>query len=104
MYPHNAMWIHNSDSLSYQRPTPHAYPGKAELARQTAFDLAAKYGLGLFEPSSEQAEMWRPEAGKLVLTGEKKIWEAPEAPGFWQRILGKSRADRLPRPRLPDWM
>jgi hypothetical protein len=79
-------------------------PVKAELARRTAVDLAAKYELGLFEPSSEQAEMWRPEAGKLVLTGEKKIWEAPEAPSFWQRILGKSRADRLPRPRLPDWM
>lgn len=79
-------------------------PVKAEPARQTAVDLATKYGLGLFEPSSEQAEMWRPDAGKMVLTGRKELEEAPEAPGFWQRILGKSRADRLPRPRLPDWM
>jgi hypothetical protein len=79
-------------------------PVKAESARQTAFDLAAKFGLGLFEPSSEPAEMWRPEAGKLALAGEKKLWEAPEPSGFWQRILGKSRGDRLPRPRLPDWM
>jgi hypothetical protein len=78
-------------------------PVKAELARQTAFDLAAKYGLGLLEPSSEHAEMWRPESGKLVLAGEKELREAPEASGFWQRIFGKSRGDGLPTPRLPDW-
>ena len=79
-------------------------PVKAEPARQTAFALAAKYGLGLFEPSSDWAEMWRPEAGKLALTGRKELQEAPEASGFWQRIFGKSRESRLPRPRLPDWM
>ena len=79
-------------------------PVKEELARQTAIDLAAKYELALFEPSSPWVEMRRPEAGKLVLTGKKELEEAPEETGFWRRISGKSREDRLPRPRLPDWM
>ena len=66
-------------------------PVKAEVARQRAFDLAAKFGLGLFEPTSEQAEMWRPELGKLVLTGDMELREAPKTSGFWRRIFEKSR-------------
>ena len=79
-------------------------PVKAELARQTAFDLAAKYGLGLFEPSSAWVEMRRPETGKLVLAGKKELEKAAETPGFWRSLLGKSREDRSRKPRLPDWM
>lgn len=79
-------------------------PVKAESARQTASDLAAKYDLGLFEPSSEWAEMRLPDAGKLVLKGTRNVQEVLEEPTFWQKILGKSKTERLPRPRLPDWM
>lgn len=79
-------------------------PVKEESARQTAVDLAVKYGLGLFEPNSAWVEMRRPEAGKLVLMGKKELEEATETPGFWRSLLGKSREDRLPKPRLPDWM
>jgi hypothetical protein len=78
-------------------------PVKEGLARQTAYDLAAKYRLGLFEPSSERAEMWRPEAGKLVLTGVGELQETPVASGFWRRIVGKAKGGGLPTPRLPDW-
>jgi hypothetical protein len=77
---------------------------KAEVARQRMFELAAEYGLGLFEPSSEQAEIWRPQSGKLVLMGVKELEEAPKASGFLQRLVGKVRGSSLPRPRLPDWM
>jgi hypothetical protein len=78
-------------------------PRMAESARRTAFDLAAKHGLGLFEPSSEGAELWRPEAGKLVLVHRQQA-QVQEEPSWWQRLTGTAKVARLPRPRLPDWM
>jgi len=41
---------------------------KAEQAYDSAFDLAEKHGLGFFNASSDDAEIWLPVNGKLVLS------------------------------------
>ena len=38
---------------------------KAEAARDAVLGLAAKHGLGVFEASSDSAEVWFPSGGKL---------------------------------------
>ncbi len=40
---------------------------KMAMAYQTVFDLAAKHGVGFFNASSDNGEVWLPEHGKLVL-------------------------------------
>ena len=74
-----------------------------EIARATAIDLAGRHGLGVFEPSSEAHELWRPEAGRLVLTHRQED-EAQGAPSLGQRLTRKSNGTHLLKPRLPEWM
>lgn len=78
-------------------------PSESELARCTAFTLAEKFGLGLFEPSSAGAEVWRPEEGKLLLV-HRKDTPQKEPTSLWKKLAGKTKADLLPKPRLPEWM
>jgi hypothetical protein len=44
---------------------------KADLAYKTTFELAAKHGLGFFNVSSGEQEVWLPGAGALVLAHRK---------------------------------
>ena len=39
---------------------------KAELAYQTTLDLTAKHGLGFFNISSQDEEVWLPAGGRLI--------------------------------------
>jgi hypothetical protein len=39
---------------------------KAELAYQTTSEFAAKHGLGLFNVSSQDEEVWLPAEGRLI--------------------------------------
>ena len=78
-------------------------PLMAESSFRSAVELAAKHGLGLFEPTSVGVKLWWPEAGKLVLIHQQQA-QVQEAPRLWQRLTGKSKGTRLSKPRLPDWM
>ncbi len=44
---------------------------KADTSYQTAFDLAAKHGLGFFNVSSDLQEVWLPQDNKLILVHQK---------------------------------
>ncbi len=45
---------------------------KAEIAYQTVADLAAKHGLGFFNASSPEEEVWLPKSGRLTLAHKKE--------------------------------
>jgi len=44
---------------------------KAELAYQTTLDLAAKHGVGFFDVSSADEEVWLPTGGRLMLAHQR---------------------------------
>lgn len=61
----------------------------AGSARSLSFELAAKYGLGIFEPTTETQDLWRPSVGSLVPTF-RRGWRKRSPPSLknsWGRWL-----------------